>query len=210
MTARETRTSIAAQWGQLAAIALLAWFVALFPGAAAGAVLCEHLQAEFRALHGVTPDGLGCAVPGAATWALTGALIFALAVWWGSGGRYPRARHQLARSMLGVAAAGLVLPAAAFLVVGAQSASADRTWVLGTGVAYLVAVLSAVVGAWRGAAVIRATATAATVCAAAPSALYLVHHVFGVAVVTPVIAPGFALALAAALTAPRGIPDSAG
>lgn len=129
--------SLAAQWGQLAVLGLLAWFLGVVPGALAGAVVCQQIHEQYRAAYGVTPDGLGCAVPGATSWALSTVVIFALAVWWGSGRGLPPARLRLGRSMLGVAAAWFVVPAVAFLVVGAQPDTEDKAWVLGAGMAYL-------------------------------------------------------------------------
>lgn len=201
--------SLAAYWAQLAVLAMAAWFVALFPAGFAGAVVCERIQERFRAIHGFSPDGLGCAVPGAATWSLCGAILFAVAVWWGSGRGYPPARLRLGRSMLGVASAWFVIPAVAFIAVAANPGSAERAWVLCIGLVYLAAVLSAVAGAWRGRGLVLLASTAAAVLAAAPTILYPVHEVFGVAVATPIIAPGLGLALAAALTSPRLLPGRA-
>ncbi len=207
MSETESQSSLATQWGQLVALALLAWFVAIVPGVLGGAVACQRATAEFRATYGVTPDLLGCAVPGAATWSLVGAVFFGFAVWWGSGRGFPRAGQRLGRSMLGVASASFSLPAVAFLVMGVQPGSEDRGWVLGAGVAYLGAVLSALAGARRGKA-LAPLASAAAVFVAVPTLLYPVHHAFGIAVATPIIAPGLGLALATVLTSPRSLAGS--
>ena len=195
--------SLAAHWGQLVVLGLLAWFLGVFPGALAGAVVCQQIHEQYRAAYGVTPDGLGCAVPGATSWALSTVVIFALAVWWGSGRGLPPARLRLGRSMLGVAAAWFVVPAVAFLVVGAQPDTEDKAWVLGAGMAYLIASLSAGIGAWPTRNLAKPAAAFATLFAAAPPLLYLVHEVFGILVAAVLAAPALGLAFAAALSSPR-------
>ena len=199
----EEQDSLASHWGQLAALGLVAWIVAVVPAGLVGAVVCGRIQDRFRATNGFAPDGLGCAVPGYSAWALSGAILFAVAVWWGSGWGHPLSRQRLGRSMLGVASVWFIVPAVAFLAVGANPASADRTWVLTIGGSYLAAVLCAVAGAWRGRSLLPMASMAAAILAAAPTLLLAVHEVFGVAVATVLIAPGLGLALAAALTTPR-------
>ena len=200
--------SLAAHWGQLVVLGLLAWFLGVFPGALAGAVVCQQIHEQYRAAYGVTPDGLGCAVPGATSWALSTVVIFALAVWWGSGRGFPSARLRLGRSMLGVAAAWLVVPAVVFLVVGAQPDTEDRAWVLGAGTAYLAATFCAGIGAWPTGNLAKPAAAFATLFAAAPPLLYLVHEVFGILVAAVLAAPALGLAFAATLSSPKTVRDT--
>lgn len=195
--------SLAAHWGQLAVLGLLAWFVAVIPGAPVGAGVCERIHEQHRAAYGVTPNGIGCAVPGAVSWALSTVVIFALAVWWGSGRGFPTARLRLGRSMLAVASAWFVIPAAIFLVVGAQPDTEDKAWVLGAGTAYLVASLCAASGARPARSLAKPAAALATVLAAAPMLLFPVHEIFGVLVATVLTAPAIGLAFAAALSSPK-------
>lgn len=195
--------SLAAHWGQLAVLGLLAWFVAMIPGALAGVVVCERIHERYRSAYGITPDGLGCAVPGATSWALSTVVIFALAVWWGSGRGFPHARLRLGRSMLAVAAAWFVVPAVVFIVVGAQPDTEDRAWVLGAGMAYLVASLCAGIGAWPTTILVKPAAALATVLGVALMLLYPVHEVFGVLVAAVLTAPALGLAFASALSSPR-------
>lgn len=195
--------SLAAHWGQLAVLGLLAWFVAVIPGALVGAGVCEQIHERYRAAYGVTPGGIGCAVPGAVSWALFTVVIFALAVWWGSGRGFPTARLRLGRSMLAVASAWFLLPAVVFLIVGAQPGTEDKTWVLGAGTAYLLASLCAGIGAWPARSLAKPAAALATVLAAAPMLLFPVHEMFGVLVATVLTAPAIGLAFAAALSSPR-------
>lgn len=200
--------SLAAHWGQLAVLGLLAWFVAVIPGALVGAGVCERIHEQYRAAYGVTPDGLGCAVPGAVSWALSTVVIFALAVWWGSGRGFPPARLRLGRSMLAVASAWFVVPAAIFLVVGAQPDTEDKAWVLGAGTAYFVASLCAASGARPARSLAKPAAALATVLAAAPMLLFPVHEIFGVLVATVLAAPALGLAFAAALSSPKTVRDT--
>lgn len=195
--------SLASYWGQLAVLGLLACFVAMFPGGLAGAAVCGRIYEQYRAAYGVTPDGLGCAVPGAASWALSAAVIFALVVWWGSGRGFPPARLRLGRSMLAVASAWFVVPAVVFLVVGAQPDTEDRAWVLGAGMAYLVASLCAGMGAWPARILVRPAAAVVTVLGVAPTLLFPVHEMFGVLVAAVLTAPALGLAFAAALSSPK-------
>lgn len=192
--------SLASFWAQLAVLGLLACFIAMFPGGLAGAAVCGRIQEEYRAAHGVTPDGLGCAVPGAVSWALSAAAIFALAVWWGSGRGFPSARLLLGRSMLGVVSVWFIAPALILLVVAAQPDTADRDWMFGVGASYSVATLCAGIGALRGGALVAPAAAAATVFGLSPILLYPVHEVFGVLITTVLTAPALGLALAAALS----------
>ncbi|WP_010539737.1 hypothetical protein [Dietzia alimentaria] len=194
--------SLPAQWAQLAVLGLLAWFVAMLRGALAGAAVCQRIQERYRAAYGVTPDGLGCAVPGAASWALSAVVIFAVAVWWGSGRGFPTARLRLGRSMLTVAGVWFVVPAVVFFVSGTQTGTEDRAWVLGIGMAYLVASLSAGVGAWPAGILLKPAAAFATLFAGAPMLLYPVHEMFGVLVACVLTAPALGLAFAAALSSP--------
>lgn len=205
MSETESAGSLASQWAQLVVLAVLAWLVAVVPGGLAGAAVCQLLTAQFRATYGVTPDALGCAVPGVAAWALVGAVLFGCAVWWGSGRGFPHASPQLNRWMLGVASASFILPAVAFLVMGVQPNSEDRGWILGAGMAYLGAVLFALAGARRRNALGPWASAATAIFIAVPTLLYPVHHAFGIAVVTPLVAPGLGLSLAALFTSSKSL-----
>lgn len=205
MAKNEPQESLASHWGQLAVLGLVALLVAIVPAVFAGSVVCDQLSKRYRAEHGVTPDLQGCAVPGVATWALCAAVIFAFAVWWGSGRGYPPARLRLGRSMLVVASAWFAIPAVIFLIAGARAGITDREWVVGTGAAFFVAAVLAVVGAWRGESLVTSTAAASSIFVVSPMLLYPLHEMFGVLVATVVIAPGLGLALATALTSPRSV-----
>lgn len=207
MAEDQPQDSLAAHWAQLAVIGLLAWLVGAIPGVLAGAAVCQRIHEQYRATYGVTPDGLGCAVPGAASWALSTVVIFALAVWWGSNRDIPLARLRLGRSMLAVASAWFVVPAVVFLVVGAQPGTEDRAWVLGAGTAYFTATVCAGIGAWPTRHLAKPAAAVATLFATAPILFFPVHKVFGVLVAVVLTAPALGLAFAAALSSTRSASD---
>lgn len=176
-----------AWWGQLAALGATAVFVAMVPAGMLGAVACEAVRVE-------------CAVSLGLAWGSCAAVVFAIAVRWGSGRMLPQARQRLAGSMLGFSSVPFLVAVLVHLAVGASFSAGEWGWYGALGAAYGAASASAAAGAHRGGRVVGPAALSVVILGALPSALLPVHGAFGVLVSTPVVTVGLGLALAAALT----------